>query len=193
MSLPLPQTLRQFIAIDDNVLKDVLSYFKPLHLAKGDYLVKAGQVCTQVAFVNEGLLRTWHEVNDTEITHWISDEGFFDTSLSSFSYKTPSRWNLQAITDCELLVLDCDDHRTLLQKHTIWRIFESQLLINSYLGLEERMFSQLHHTAEERYEKLLTDRRQLVLRAPLQYRASMLGMKPETLSRLRKKLTERNS
>lgn len=186
--MDLAQTLRQYIAIDDDTLHDVLLYFKPVQLAKGDYLVKAGQVCTQVAFVNEGLLRTWHEVNDTEITHWISDEGFFDTSLSSFSYKTPSRWNLQAITDCELLVLDCDDHRTLLQKHTIWRIFESQLLINSYLGLEERMFSQLHHTAEERYEKLLTDRRQLVLRAPLQYLASMLGMKPETLSRLRKKI-----
>jgi CRP/FNR family transcriptional regulator, anaerobic regulatory protein len=189
----LSQTLRQFIAIDDDALQDVLSYFKPIHLAKGDYMVKAGQVCTQVAFVNDGLLRTWYEVNDTEITHWISDKGFFDTALSSFSYKTPSRWNIQAITDCELLVLDCDDHRMLMTKYPEWRIFESQLLIYSYLGLEERMFSQLHHTAEQRYEKLLTDRRQLVLHAPLQYLASMLGMKPETLSRLRKKLTERVS
>ncbi len=185
------QTIRQFIAIDDEALQEVLSYFKPIPLAKGDFLVKAGHICTQIGFVNKGLLRTWYAVDGEEITHWISDEGYFDTSLSSFSFKTPSRWNIQAITDCEMFVLDCDDHRTLLQKHIEWRVFESQLLIYSYLGIEERMFSQLHHTAEERYEKLLANRPQLVLRAPQQYLASMLGMKPETLSRLRKKQTQK--
>jgi CRP/FNR family transcriptional regulator, anaerobic regulatory protein len=191
--MELQQAIRRFIALDEESLQDIASCFKPLHLAKGTYWLKAGQICTQVGWVKEGLLRTWYEVDGEEITHWISEEGYFDTSLSSFSFKTPSRWNLQAITDCELLVLDCDDHRQLLNKYTQWRIFESQLLIFSYLGLEERMFSQLHQTAEERYEKLLAERPALAARAPLQHLASMLGMKPETLSRLRKKQTTRIS
>lgn len=189
----LQQAIRRFIALDEESVQDIASYFKPLHLSKGVFWVKAGQICTQVGWVKEGLLRTWYEIDGEEITHWISEEGYFDTSLSSFSFKTPSRWNLQAITDCELLVLDCDDHRELLNKYTQWRIFESQLLIFSYLGLEERMFSQLHQTAEERYEKLLVERPELAARAPLQHLASMLGMKPETLSRLRKKQTTRIS
>lgn len=191
--MELQQAIRRFIALDEESLQDIASYFKPLHLPKGTFWVKAGQVSTQVGWVKEGLLRTWYEIDEEEITHWISEEGYFDTSLSSFSFKTPSRWNLQAITDCELLVLDCDDHRELLKKYTQWRIFESQLLIFSYLGLEERMFSQLHQTAEERYEKLLIERPELAARAPLQHLASMLGMKPETLSRLRKKQTTRIS
>ncbi|MGV3596309.1 MAG: Crp/Fnr family transcriptional regulator [Bacteroidota bacterium] len=191
--MELQQAIRRFIALDEESLQDIASCFKPLHLTKGTYWLKAGQICTQVGWVKEGLLRTWYKVDGEEITHWISEEGYFDTSLSSFSFKTPSRWNLQAITDCELLVLDCDDHRELLHKYTQWRIFESQLLIFSYLGLEERMFSQLHQTAEERYEKLLIERPELAARAPLQHLASMLGMKPETLSRLRKKQTTRIS
>lgn len=191
MKQALSHTIRQLIAIDDEALQDIVSHFRPQHLAKGEYFVKAGHVCAQIGFVTNGLLRTWYEVNGEEITHWISDEGYFDTSLSSFTHGTPSRWNLQAVTDCDLLVLDCDTHRQLLHQYPQWRIFESQLLIYSYLGLEERMFSQLHHTAEERYEKLMAERPQLLARAPLQYLASMLGIKPETLSRLRKKQAER--
>lgn len=186
----LASTIRQFTALDDSELDDVLSYFQPHIFEKGDFLVKAGQVCDRVAFVHSGLLRTWYEVEGEEVTHWISDAGYFDTSLSSFSFQTPSRWNIQAITTCELYTLDCKSHRILLEKYLPWMKFESQLLIYSYLGLEDRMFSQLHQTAEERYEKLLVTRRHLVQQAPLQYLASMLGMKPETLSRLRKKLTE---
>lgn len=191
--MDLAQTLRQYIAIDDDTLHDVLLYFKPLHLAKGDFWVKSGQICTQLAYVSKGLLRTWYTAKEQEVTHWISDEGYFDTALSSFTYKTPSRWNLQAITDCELFVIECDAHQHLMAKYAAWMAFENHALVYAYLGLEERMFSHLYMTAQERYDKLLTDRRQLVLRAPLQYLASMLGMKPETLSRLRKKLTERNS
>lgn len=193
MKQSLVQAIRQFVALEENELQEILSYFKPLQLSKGEFWVKAGHVCTQIGFVNQGLLRTWYEVDGEEITHWISDEGYFDTALSSFSFKTPSRWNLQAITDCELYVLDCDDHRMILQQYPQWRVFESQLLVYSYLGIEERMFSQLHNTAEERYEKLLAERPQLTLRAPQQYLASMLGMKPETLSRLRKKQAQRIS
>ncbi len=189
----LTQTLRQYIAIDDDTLNDILSYFKPLHLAKGDYLVKSEQICTQLAYVNNGLLRTWYTAKEQEVTHWISDEGYFDTALSSFTYKTPSRWNLQAITDCELFVIECDAHQHLMAKYAAWMAFENHALVYAYLGLEERMFSHLYMTAQERYDKLLTERPALIQKAPQQYLASMLGITPETLSRLRKKQTERIS
>lgn len=187
--MDISQAIRQFIALEHNQLEDILSHFKPLTLEKGEYMVKAGHVCNRVAYVQNGLLRTWYEVGGEEVTHWISDAGYFDTSLSSFTFQTPSRWNIQAINRCELMTLDCDTHKTILAKYPEWRLFENRLLIYSYLGLEDRMFSQLHQTAEERYEKLLADRRALIRHAPLQYLASMLGMKPETLSRLRKKST----
>lgn len=189
MKSALAIAIRKFTALNGNELEDILSYFEPVTYQKGDFLVKAGQVCDKVAFVETGLLRTWYEVDGIEVTHWISDAGYFDTSLSSFSFQTPSRWNIQAISTCQIFTLDCKSHQQLLKKYLPWMKFESQLLIYSYLGLEDRMFSQLHQTAEERYEKLLSTRRHLVQQAPLQYLASMLGMKPETLSRLRKKLT----
>jgi CRP-like cAMP-binding protein len=187
MKQALANCIRQYIAVDNEQLEDMLAQYHSLPLAKGEYWVKAGQICTQMCFVNDGLLRTWYEVDGQDITHWISDEGYFDTSLKSFIYDAPSRWNLQALTDCELLVIDKTRHEYLMKTYPQWVVFENHALIQAYLGIEDRMFAHLYMTAEERYEKLLTERPTLMQRTPQQYIASFLGIKPETLSRLRKK------
>ncbi|WP_093668255.1 hypothetical protein [Tenacibaculum sp. MAR_2009_124] len=64
--------------------------------------------------------------------------------------------------------------------------FDNILLANSYAILEKKMFSQLHTTAKQRFHSLLKEKPNLFKNVPLQYIASMLGITPESLSRLRK-------
>ncbi len=164
----------------------ILSAFEPLELKKGDFLLKSGKICRQMAFIESGYLRMYDLVDGKEITLWIGKEGKFITSLSSFIFETHNNWNIQAITDCKLCVINREKHFELNKTEPKWLEFDNTLLANSFALLERRMFSQLHTTAKERFDSLLKEEPELFNNTPLQYIASMLGITPESLSRLRK-------
>ncbi len=174
------------IDIDAHSLDNILAKFKSLHLAKGEYFVKEGKVCRQMAFIELGYMRMYDIVDGKEITLWIGSAGSFITSLSSFVFETVNNWNIQAISDCKLYVINRSDHFMLNKTEVRWLEFDNLLLANSYALLERRMFSQLHTTAKERFLSLMEDEPNLFNNVPLQYIASMIGIAPESLSRLRK-------
>ncbi len=159
--------------------------FHPRSLRNGEYLVEAGERCRELAFVQEGVLRTYNLAEGEEVTLWLASEKKFATSVSSFVFGTQSRWHVQAVTDCELLLISREDHFQLLEEHPAWMEFDNLALANAYAFLEDRMFAHLYTTARERYQELMEKDPELFNRVPLQYIASMLGVRPETLSRLR--------
>ncbi|MEM8969661.1 MAG: cyclic nucleotide-binding protein, partial [Bacteroidota bacterium] len=83
-----------------------------------------------------------------------------------------------------------DKHFQLCKTQPKWLEFDNLLLAHSFALLEQSMFAQLHTTAQQRYEKLMQDDPTLFNQVPLQYIASMLGITPETLSRLRNNSTQ---
>lgn len=168
-------------------LTDIASYFKPQQVRKGDYLLKTGRVCNQLSFISEGLVRIYVQTNDKEVTQWISNKGYFLTDLASFIFQTPARWNMQALSDCELYTIDRNDYVNLGNIVNNWHKIEKAFLAKCFVMLEDRVFSHLAMSAEERYQRFLSFQPELFNKVPLQYLASMLGMTPETLSRLRKK------
>ncbi|CAM1374684.1 Crp/Fnr family transcriptional regulator [Tenacibaculum xiamenense] len=174
------------LSIEQKSMNNILSAFEPLELKKGEFLLKSGRICRQMAFVESGYLRMYDIVDGKEITLWIGKEGRFITSLSSFIFETPNNWNIQAITDCELLVINRENHFNLNKTEPKWLEFDNTLLANSFALLEKKMFSQLHTTAKQRFDSLLNEEPELFNNIPLQYIASMLGITPESLSRLRK-------
>lgn len=76
------------ISIDKNSLDHIVSVFEPLELRKGDFLLKSGKICRQMAFIESGYMRMYDIVDGKEITLWIGSEGRFITSLSSFIFET---------------------------------------------------------------------------------------------------------
>ena len=86
-----------------------------------------------------------------------------------------------------------DDHFSLCQEQVKWLEFDNLLLAHSFALLEKNMFSQLHTTAQQRLEALLNEEPSLFNNVPLQYIASMLGITPESLSRLRKNIAQPTS
>lgn len=183
----LQRYIQSYFEVQEEHLEQIASKFKYREVAKNDYLLKQGRQCNQMSFIQSGMVRIYATVNDKEITQWISTQGYFVTDLASFTFNTPARWNLQVLSDTCLFTIEKDDYNKLGEQIPEWHRLEKLFLAKCFITLEERVNSHLFMTAEERYHKLYDIQPELFNQVPLQYLASMLGITPETLSRLRKK------
>jgi len=182
----LDECILENVLIEPSQLQQIISKFSLRSIKKGDYLLKAGGRCQELVFIKKGYLRMYDFANGKEITFWIGNDGSFLTSLSSFIFQTPNIWNIQAVTDCELLVIQRTDHFELLEKYPKWMEVDNLILAKAFAMLEQSMFAQLHTTAQQRYQFLFENNPDIFKYVPLQYIASMIGVTPETMSRLRK-------
>ncbi len=178
-----------FGVIHSDELNKISSLFKLTTLKKSDYFLKTGKHCDKFCFIQTGLLRVFAIPDDKEITQWISAKGYFGTDFSSFYFETPSRWTIQALVDTELYTITKNDYKKIGDIVSKWNELEKIFIIKCFTILEDRIFSFLSMTAEERYNFFFENHRELFTQVPLQYIASMLGMTPETFSRIRKKTT----
>ena len=176
------------VSMDKKSLEIVLSKFEKVEIKKNEYVLQSGKVCREMAFIATGYLRMYDIADGKEISFWIGSSGKFITSVSSFVFQTQNFWNIQAITDCTLYVISREKHMELCKTEPKWLEFDNLLLAHSFALLEKSMFSQLHTTAKERFENLMEEDPELFQHVPLHYIASMIGIAPESLSRLRKNL-----
>lgn len=176
-----------FGPLEDVESNEIVARFKPLALAKGDFFARQGQRTQQMAFVESGLLRMYAQTDQKEITQWIASPGYFVMDLSSFIFQQPARLHIQALNDCRLLVISQADYLQLGEVMPRWHAIEKRFLIKCFAFLEERVFGHLSLSAEERYEHFFATHKELFNQVPLHYLASLLGMTPETFSRIRNK------
>lgn len=184
----LEKYIQTFFGAGTDDLTAISTFFKPTVLKKGDYFLKTGNRSDRLGFVQSGIIREFIHNDDKEVTKWISTKGYFVVDLASFIFQLPARWNIQALTDCELYVIDNKDYLKIGQVLPRWASLEKLFIAKCFTVLEDRIITHLSMTAEERYKQLFHFNPALFNQVPLQYLASMLGMTPETLSRLRKKI-----
>jgi CRP-like cAMP-binding protein len=183
----LKKCISEQVNISEDILDKIVSEFRPQIVDAGEYFIQPGSICRKMAYIHTGVLRMYNFADDKEITLWIGEENRFITDLSSFIHKEPARWFIEAIEPSTLLTLDREQHYKLVKKYYEWIEFDNQLLASAYSIIEQRMFSHLYMTAEERFNSLFKADPSLFNRVPLKQIASMLAMTPETLSRLRAK------
>jgi CRP/FNR family transcriptional regulator, anaerobic regulatory protein len=179
-----------FGVIEPEDLHNISVLFKPTIVPKGNYLLKTGKRCQQLSFVQQGLLRMYTHTGDKEVTQWIATKGYFSTDLASFIFENPARWTIQALVDTEIYTITKDDYKTIATLVPKWGEFEKLFMVRCFTILEDRIFTHLSMSAEERYHAFFENNKELFNQVPLQYIASMLGMTPETFSRIRKKQLE---
>lgn len=168
-------------------LQTIGALFKPQTLDKGDFYLETGNACNKLSFIRSGLLRIFVFAEDREVTQWISSPGYFVTDLAGLIFEKPARWNIQALTDAEIFTISREDYQRIGKLVPQWHELEKLFIARCFTILEDRIFSHLSMTAEERYHFFFENNRELFNQVPLQYIASMLGMTPETFSRIRKK------
>ena len=170
-------------------MKEIASYFSQTKLKKGDFFLKPGEVCRTLSFQRSGLVRFYVDDGDQEVTQWISAKDGFVTDLSGLIFNMPSRSHIQALTDSDFYTIQQQDYVQLGVHLPQWHHLEKLFIARCFLFMEQRIFSLLSMKAEERYHWLFNLNPELFNQVPLQYLASMMGMTPETLSRIRKKQT----
>lgn len=183
----LQKYITSYFGITNQNMDKITSLFMESELTKGEFFTKSGQYCEKLSFVRSGFIRVFANANDKEITQWISTQGYFITDLYSFTFKQRAKWNIQALTDCKLYTIDKENYALLNNLVSNWAEMEKQFIAGCFIQLEDRVFSHLSLSAEERYDKLFENNKELFNQVPLHYLASMLGMSPETFSRIRNK------
>lgn len=181
------QYIGQYFGIQPQLLPQTATFFKENALLKNEYFCRQGRNCNTLSFIRSGALRVFAYQDGKEVTQWIAAEGELITDLSSIMFGTTARWEIQALSDCELYSIERNDLNRLGDFIPNWATLEKTFISKCFLMLEDRVFSFLSMTAEERYQQFLVKRMHLFNEVPHQYIASMLGMTPETLSRLRNK------
>lgn len=179
--------IQSTFGIHPDKLAAVAALFQEESLEKGELFLRAGSYCQKLSFIQEGFIRVFANVDGKEITQWLSGPDYFITEISSLLFDTPARWDIEALSDCRLLTLSQEDYQRIGEIVPEWNHLEKLFVGKCFATLEDRVFSFLSMTAEERYHALWSYNRDLFQQVPLQYLASMLGMTPETLSRIRKK------
>jgi len=162
------------------------------HLPKKSLLLQAGQVCQSVAFVNKGLFRAYKLIEGKEVTHYFPIEGFFATDYASFINRASSPDTIEALEESEVLLLSYENIQLGYEKYHVWERFGRLIAEFLYMKLEKTIQSFQLMTPEERYIKLMQEEPSLFERAPQQYVASFLGIAPESLSRIRKRIMVTN-
>lgn len=179
-----------FGQLTNQELAIIHSYFHEEKLQKNDFFTKSDKICDKLSIVKSGILRVYALSDRKEITQWISTENFLITEVRGFFFDQPNRWTIQAFTDTELLTITKTNYLKLCNEFPKWNEIEKRLIVKCFAMIEDRVFSHLSMTAEERYDLYFEQNRELFNQVPLQYIASVLGMTAETLSRIRKRQTE---
>jgi len=184
----LEQYIKSFfgvVASDD--LNTIVFLFKLTTIKKGEFLLKSGRRCDKLGFVQSGLLRMFVTTDDKEVTQCISTKGHFSTDLSSFIFDTPSHSTIQALVETNLYTITKEDYKKIGDLVPKWNELEKFFIVRCFTILENRIVRHLSMSAEERYNFFFENNKELFNQVPLQVIASMLGMRPETISRIRKK------
>jgi len=159
-------------------------------LKKGEFILRGGEVCNHVTFINKGHFRSYNITEGNEITFNFAFEGNYVTDYTSFVSRRPSEDYIVAMDDAEILQMKYEDLQAAYEKSPVWQKFGRLIAEFVLIHISQRNKSLLFNTPEERYLNLMKERPKVFERVPQQYIASYLGIKPESLSRIRKRLTE---
>ncbi len=149
---------------------------------------------SQTSFFNlKGCVRLYYLIDGEEKTTFFYTENKFITSIRSFTQKEPSNHYLECIEDCTLTLIPYDVEKKLLEKFPKLESF-ARLILEQELGNYQDMLSTyIVSNPEQRYLNLLKNNSQLLQRVPLFQLASYIGVKAESLSRIRNRVTKNTS
>ncbi len=188
----LSSSIKEKISLTDEEFNFTKTLFIPKKLRKRQYLLQEGDVSKYTAFVEKGMLRTF-TVDDkgNEPILQFAMEGWWAGDLYSFLTEEPSQYHIEAIEDCELLLITKPSWDLLLEKIPAFERYFRILIQNSLMATQRRLMGSMSETAEEKYTKLIDNFPGCIERIPLHMIASYLGITRETLSRIRGQLASR--
>ena len=158
------------------------------HLKKNDIFINESDIANEIAFTNSGYLRVYYNHDGEEITRDITPLHSFVTALPSFISQKPSFEIIKAVTDCELITINKTDLETLYDTYPNWERFGRLIIEEMFVESQNRIYAFITEPAAERYKRLVKQHPDMIKAVPLKYLADFIGIKLQSLSRLRKRI-----
>ena len=182
-------TFRQITQLDEEEENLICESFKPMALEKGAYFIKTGKINTRLAFLQKGLVRYFVYKDENESTLEFTKEGGFIGEYQSFMNQSISTQSIQAIEDCEMLSIDYHDLKKIYSSTKNGNLLGRAIIEHRYNIMINQLLSVYKHGPEERYKYFITNYSDMAQRIPQYIIASYIGIKPPSLSRIRKRMT----
>lgn len=181
--------IQKSISLSPAEVDIVTSLFKEVAYKKGDFFLAEGQVCNKVGFIAKGLMRYYINHDGEERIYAFSQENEFVCNYESFLSKSPSSKIIQALEDTDVLVISYNDLQTFYAKIREGERFGRIAIELVFLQLIKDLSSYYTDTPELRYQKFIQNHADLQQRISQYHIASFVGVKPQSLSRIRKRIT----
>jgi len=187
MHTNLEKFITKYVNLSEAELEDITNKFKSKLVKKNDYLLRQGDTCKDLVFVQKGCLRLYYLKDDIEVSVWFAFEQSSAIEIYSFISENPSGYFLQAIEDSEVLCLSKSALNKLYQNQPKMQEMMRNFWEDVILNLINRFTALQKDSAEKRYLDLLNKPSYLET-IPQKYLASFIGVTPTSLSRIRKRI-----
>ncbi|MFT4203891.1 MAG: Crp/Fnr family transcriptional regulator [Chitinophagaceae bacterium] len=181
-----------FQALTDISESDWQFFSSRLHrveFSRKSIILQRGKTEKSLSFIEKGIVRFNIPKLDYDFTFAFVFENSFVSAYDSFLTQQPSIYNIEAISDCVLWQISYDNLNEIYEKTQVGERIGRKIAENIYLKKMKREMSLLQDTAKKRYLDLMEEQPQLVRHIPLKYLASYIGIRPQSLSRIRKEIS----
>lgn len=183
--------ITQYVPVTEDEFQAIAPFFNVRRLKKKNHLLLAGSLCAEVFYVLKGGLRLYYpkDGSDKVIDFFFEDSWF--TDFESWLTKKPSSLGLDALEDSEIISIPFRDLYTLYDLYPKFERVGRLIAEQTIIRICNRSNSLLADSPQDRYVKLLEEHPTIIDRVPQYYIASFLGIEPESLSRIRKKISNK--
>ncbi len=191
MAVQILENIKTFVALS---IKDEEEFSKILEIkryAKKEFILAEGDVCDKIFFINSGCVRDFFNIEGEEKIIEFFFENSWYTDYGSFLSGRPTIENLQAIEPCEIAFFRKENLYKLYLTNPVFERVGRVMAENAFMNLMNISTARTIQDPEERYLNLLKQRPELFERIPQHYIASFLGLQPQSLSRIRKRIFEK--
>lgn len=180
--------LNDYIQFDKAELTYLKDFAETRIYKKNELIFEVGAISHEIYFVIDGCVRLFYLADGQDRTAFFFTEGQFICAGESYTFRVPARENYQAIEDSQIVLFKRSVIDTLLEKSPKFELLARIATENELIICQRMIESFVTKSAEERYIELLETNGELFHRVPQQYIASFLGVSPETLSRIKKRV-----
>jgi len=186
---PITKHITALFGLSEQNTRIFLSQFTRAELKKNDLFSAEGQVCNKVGLIEQGLMKCVYNKGGEEVVFEFAHEYNFISDYYSFVTNTPSEKEIRCLEDTTVYVITREKLQQLGAEHPFIESMSRAMNERLFLRMHDRLKSMLLDDARERYQQLLAQRHDLAQRIPQYLLASYLNVKPETISRIRKKMS----
>lgn len=181
----------QSVPLSDTEIGLIDTYFEYKSLKKKEFLLQDNRVCDFIAFIEQGAIRHFHIKDGIEKTCDISFDNSWVTDFQSFTFETLGKINLQALENTSVFIIRKQNLHALYQACNKYETFGRLMAERVAQRATEIAMSLSSDKPEERFQNLIKDQPDLFQRVSQKYIANFLGVSPESLSRIRKRIFQK--